>query len=339
MNQDRTNRKLAAIFSADVVGYSRLMESDETWTIKSLEENKKLMSLLIEEHNGRVIDSPGDNLLAEFNSVINAVECAVKVQEHLNSKNSKLMEDNRMNFRIGVNLGDVVEEDDRIYGNGVNIAARLEGLAEPGGICISGTAYDHVISKLNLEYEYLGEHSVKNIDVPVRVYRVVIDSEAARKVVGEKRFLGRIEVAKFITWIVATFVLTSIIVGAIIWNLRKPEPTAQLQIMRFQIELPEGQQFANASGIWKATDGELFYRSPDAIMAVSVETEPNLNPGRPERFFPNEYVGPYDISPDGKRCLMLKSAETSESNAEGQLRTINVVLNWFEELKEKVPMD
>src|SRR4030042_4417857 len=141
MNQNRTKRKLTAILSADVVGYSKMMETDEAWTNKSLEENKKLVSSFIKEHNGRVVDAPGDNLLAEFSSVINAVQCAVKVQEALNNKNSKLMEDNRMHFRIGVNLGDVVEEEDRIYGNGVNMAARRGGLAEPGGICISGTAY------------------------------------------------------------------------------------------------------------------------------------------------------------------------------------------------------
>jgi len=180
MNQDHTKRKLTAILSADVVGYSKMMETDEAWTIQSLEENKKLVSSFIKEHNGRVVDAPGDNLLAEFNSVIDAVECAVKIQNNLNKKNSNLLEERRMHFRIGVNLGDVVEEEDRIYGNGVNIAARLEGLAEPGGICISGTAYDQVITKLSLEYEYIGEHSVKNIAIPVRAYRVVIDTEAAR---------------------------------------------------------------------------------------------------------------------------------------------------------------
>jgi adenylate cyclase len=143
MNQDRPKRKLTAIFSADVVGYSRLMEADEAWTIKSLDENKKLISKLIEQYEGRVIDAIGDNLLAEFSSVINSVECAVKIQEELKKKNSKLIEEHRMEFRIGINLGDVVIEDGRIFGSGVNIAARLEGFAEPGGICISGRTYDH----------------------------------------------------------------------------------------------------------------------------------------------------------------------------------------------------
>ena len=117
MNQDRTKRKLTAILSADVVGYSRMMEADEAWTIKSLEENKNLFSKLISEYEGRVVDAPGDNILAEFNSVINAVECAVKIQKQLSKKNSRLTEEHQMKFRIGVNLGDVVHEDGKIYGN------------------------------------------------------------------------------------------------------------------------------------------------------------------------------------------------------------------------------
>ena len=152
MNQERAKRKLTAILSADVVGYSRLMEADEAWTIQNLEENKKLMSSLIEEFKGRVIDAPGDNLLAEFISVTNAVECAVKIQQELKAKNSELPENKKMEFRIGVNMGDVIEEDGRIYGNGVNIAARIEGLSEAGGICISRTAFDQVTSRLDLGY-------------------------------------------------------------------------------------------------------------------------------------------------------------------------------------------
>ncbi len=258
MNQDRTKRKLTAIFSADVVEYSRLIESDEAWTIKSLEENRRLMSSLIEGHNGRVVDSPGDNLLAEFGSVINAVECAVKVQEELNIKNSKLMEDNRMHFRIGVNLGDVVEEEDRIYGNGVNIAARLEGLAEPGGICISGTAYDQVIAKLNLEYEYLGEHSVKNIAIPIRVYRVVINIDAARKIFVKNRFLSRIGIVGFITCIAAAISLTALIIEAAIWYLKPAPPAEPRPVMRSEYVLPEDQQ------LFRALDGRFHLAvSPD----------------------------------------------------------------------------
>jgi adenylate cyclase len=145
------------------------------------------MSTLIQQHRGRVVDMTGDNLMAEFSSVVDAVKCAVETQKDMSERNADLPENRRMLFRIGVNLGDIVEEDVRIYGDGVNIAARLEGLAEGGGICISGTAYDHLKNKLELGYEYLGEHSVKNIAAPVRVYKVLMEPEAAGKIIGEKR--------------------------------------------------------------------------------------------------------------------------------------------------------
>ena len=180
-------RKLAAIFSADVVAYSRLMEDNEETTIQTLKTYRNSMSTLIQQHGGRVVDTAGDNLMAEFSSIINAVKCAVETQKEMSKRNIDLPENRRMLFRIGVNLGDIVEEDDRIYGDGVNIAARLEGLAEAGGICISRTAFNHVKNKLELGYEYLGEHSVKNISEPVHVYRVLIETESAGKVMGEKR--------------------------------------------------------------------------------------------------------------------------------------------------------
>ena len=126
-----------------------------------------------------MVDSPGDNLLAEFASVVDAVRCAVEIQHALKEKNAELPEHRQMQFRIGINLGDVIVEGERLYGDGVNIAARLESLAIPGGICISGTVYDHVENKLALNYEYQGEQTVKNIAKPVRVYRVVMDEAAA----------------------------------------------------------------------------------------------------------------------------------------------------------------
>jgi adenylate cyclase len=173
MTTGDVKRKLSAILSADVRGYSRLMREDEVGTIRTLTAYREVMANLIQGHRGRVVDTPGDNLLAEFASVVNAVECAVEIQSELEVRNAELPENRKMEFRIGINLGDVVEEGERIYGDGVNIAARLEGLAEGGGICISGTAYDHVENKLGLEYEYLGEQNVKNITKPVRVYRVL----------------------------------------------------------------------------------------------------------------------------------------------------------------------
>ena len=172
-------RKLAAIFSTDVAGYSRLMGDDEEATIRTLTAYRALISSLIQHHRGRVVDSPGDNLLAEFASVVDAVRCAVEIQHALKEKNAELPEHRQMQFRIGINLGDVIVEGERLYGDGVNIAARLESLAIPGGICISGTVYDQVENKLALTYEYQGEQTVKNIAKPVRVYRVVMDAAAA----------------------------------------------------------------------------------------------------------------------------------------------------------------
>ena len=186
MAHEDFRRKLTSIFSADAVAYSRLMGDDEAATVRTLTSYRNVIFSLIKQHNGIVIDSPGDNLLAEFVSVVDAVQCAVAVQKEIKSRNDELPENRKMRFRIGINLGDVIQEEERIYGDGVNIAARLEGLSEPGGICISGTSYDQVKNKLNLGYKNLGEHSVKNIAEPVRVYRVLTEFEAAGKVIGEK---------------------------------------------------------------------------------------------------------------------------------------------------------
>lgn len=185
MPTESYKRKLAAILSADVKGYSRLMGEDEAETVKTLTVYRKIVAELIQQHRGRVVDSPGDNILAEFASVVDAVQCAVAVQNEFKARNAGLAENRRMVFRIGVNLGDVIEEEGRIYGDGVNIAARIEGLAEAGGICISRNAFDQVRNKLKLGYEYLGEHSVKNIAEPVQVYRVLMEPEAAGQVIGE----------------------------------------------------------------------------------------------------------------------------------------------------------
>ena len=216
MTEERIRRKLKGILSADAVGYSRLMQEDEVGTIRTLENCKSLMRELIHEFNGRIVDAPGDNLLAEFGSVVDATECAVSIQQKLNIKNTALPDKRKMEFRIGVNIGDVVEQADRIYGDGVNIAARIEGLADPGGICISSTAYDHVKNKMEIGYEYLGEHTVKNIAEPVRVYRLLTKPEDAGKVIGEKRFLGKISHR---TAIFAIIILAIAAGGLIGWNI------------------------------------------------------------------------------------------------------------------------
>jgi adenylate cyclase len=187
MTTQEVKRKLAAILSADVKGYSRLMGEDEVGTIRTLNIYKEVMANLIQQHHGRVVDAPGDNVLAEFASIVDAVECAVGIQKELKTRNAELPENRKMEFRIGVNLGDVIEDGEQILGDGVNIAARLESLSDPGGICISGTAFDHVKNKVNLGYKYLGEQTLKNILEPVRVYQVLMEPEAAGKVIGEKK--------------------------------------------------------------------------------------------------------------------------------------------------------
>jgi len=184
--EEKVTRKLRAILSADVKGYSLLMANDEAYTIKKLEAYRDSMSDLIRSQSGRVVDTVGDNLLAEFSSAVDAVRCSVEIQKNLQKKNADLPTAKRLEFRIGVNVGDVIQEGDRIYGNGVNVAARIEGLANSGGICISRNTYDHVKGKLDSSFEYLGEHEVKNIEEPVRVYKVLIDKESPKPLVEEQ---------------------------------------------------------------------------------------------------------------------------------------------------------
>ena len=172
MTQDGFKRKLTAILSADAVGYSRLMGQDEEQTIRILTSYRKVISDYVQQYRGRVVDTPGDNILAEFISVVDAVNSAVKIQTELAERNAELPMEKRMQFRIGLNLGDVIEEEGRIYGDGVNIAARIESMAEAGGICFSGTVYDNIENKVELEYEYLGKHKVKNIQKQIRLYQV-----------------------------------------------------------------------------------------------------------------------------------------------------------------------
>ena len=170
-------RKLRAIFSADVKGYSILMADDEVATIRTLKKYRNMMSACIEQHEGRVVDAVGDNLLAEFDSAVDAVQCAVEVQKELKVKNQELPEDRKLEFRIGINIGDVIQDGGRLFGDGVNIAARVEALADAGGIGISGSVDDQVENKLDFKYEFMGEQTVKNISKPVRVYRVCVKSE------------------------------------------------------------------------------------------------------------------------------------------------------------------
>jgi class 3 adenylate cyclase len=167
-------RRLAAILSADVQGYSRLMHEDETATIQTLTAYRRLMAALIRQYRGRVVDDPGDNLLAEFPSVVEAVQCAITIQRTLAARNAVLPLHRQMVFRMGLHLGDIVVEQERIYGAAVNLAARLERVAEGGGLCISGTVYDHVVAKLPLDCSAIGVWMGQGTPAPVRVYRVQI---------------------------------------------------------------------------------------------------------------------------------------------------------------------
>ena len=168
-------RKLVAILAADIQGYSRLMGIDEEGTLATLSAHRAITDAIIAQHSGRICGTAGDSVLAEFASVFAAVQCAVEIQRDLAQANLALGEERRMWFRIGINIGDVMVKDGDIFGDGVNIAVRLEGLAEPGGICISRGVHDHVRRKLPYGFEDLGEQSVKNIAQPIRVFRLIPD--------------------------------------------------------------------------------------------------------------------------------------------------------------------
>ena len=187
MTEEGVTRKLAAIVYADVAGYSRLTDQDEEGTHKTLGTYLDLISAAIERRKGRVVHYAGDAILAEFGSAVVALKCAVEVQRDLAVHNEGIPEDRKFQFRIGVNLGDVIVDRDDIYGDGVNVAARLESLAQPGGICLSSKVLEEVRNKLEVGFEFLGEQSVKNIEKPIPVYRVLLAPEAAGQIIGEQR--------------------------------------------------------------------------------------------------------------------------------------------------------
>jgi len=241
-NEHNFKRKLTAILSADAVGYSRLMGEDEEATVRTLTAYREVLSTLIQQHNGKVIDSPGDNLLAEFVSVVDAVQCAVSVQKEIKARNDQLPENRRMQFRIGINLGDVIQEEERIYGDGVNIAARLEGLANTGGICISKTAFDQIESKLPYGYEFLGDQTVKNIAKPVSAYRVLMEPRVT--VAGEPEKEKRSPVKRMSILIgIAAVVMLAAAVG--IWQLYSRRPTIEpASVEKMAFSLPDKPSIA-----------------------------------------------------------------------------------------------
>lgn len=175
MDSPELERKLAAILSADVAGYSRLLGEDEQATIRTLQAYRAQVAQLVEGHRGRVVDTPGDNLLAEFPSALEAVSSAVEIQRELRASNAGLAGAHRMEFRIGIHMGDVSSDGERLYGDGVNIAARLEAMADAGGICVSDSVQAQARGRIPVSFEDQGEHDFENIADPVRVYRVRLD--------------------------------------------------------------------------------------------------------------------------------------------------------------------
>jgi TolB-like protein/class 3 adenylate cyclase len=251
MTTEEFKRKLTTILHADVKDYSRLMGEDEDATVRTLTAYRDVIGVFIQKHRGRVVHGSGDSLLAEFVSVVDAVRCAVEIQKELKTRNAELPEDRKVKFRMGINPGDVIEKDEDLHGDGVNIAARVEALAEGEGICITRTAYDHVKKKLNLGFEYLGEHTVKNIAEPVRVYRVLMEPEDAGKLIGEKsvepedagKVIGekRVEPKRGQKAALAVAIAVLLVIGGVVFwkssqrTVLPPEEVASVEKMAFQL--------------------------------------------------------------------------------------------------------
>jgi TolB-like protein/class 3 adenylate cyclase len=234
-------RRLAAILAADVVGYSRLMEADEEATVRALGACREIIDGLVADHRGRVFGSAGDSVVAEFPSPVEAVRCAVDVQCELEAQNADLPEDRRMRFRIGVNLGDVIVEGENLLGDGVNIAARLETLAVAGGVCLSRPVLDQIKKQLDLGYEYLGEHEVKNIAEPVQVYGVLTDPGSAGRIIGETDGAKRVWKAAALTAAVVALIGSA---AAVTW-LRPWGPANQpASVERMAFPLPDKPSIA-----------------------------------------------------------------------------------------------
>ena len=241
MVENATHRKLTAILCADVKGYSKLMGEDESYTVDALKECRKLFAENIHNHGGRVVNAPGDSILAEFPSVVTAVQCAVEIQNQLNTRNAELPDNRKMVFRIGVNLGDVIQSEDAIYGDGVNIAARIEALAEPGGVSISKTVFNHVQKKLPYGYEYQGEHQVKNITNPVKFYRLLTAPEDAGKLVGMEPTVSASK------WIWPTVVIAAIIVALIGYHVYQEISVTKIEpasVEKMAYDLPDKPSIA-----------------------------------------------------------------------------------------------
>ncbi len=269
----RVTRKLTAILAADVVGYSRMMGVDDEGTLERLKAHRKtLIDPKIAEHQGRIIKTTGDGLLVEFSSVVDAVRCAVEIQRGMAERNADLPEDRRIDFRIGINLGDVIVDGDDIFGDGVNVAARLEALAEPGGICVSRTVRDHVRDKLSFAFQDMGDRQVKNIARPIRVMRVILDADGLTMTAAKtstatarRRWLAA-----------AALILVAAIGGGLAWRLAH-RPTAEpalaaasassIAVLRFADLAGDGRQGDLANGLTEDILTKLA-RVPDLIVVA-----------------------------------------------------------------------
>ena len=244
--EERLPRRLAAILYADVAGYSRLMGEDEDSTHHRLSEYLDLISSTVERHRGRVMHYAGDAVLAMFEAVVDALSGAVAIQNELQTQNQDLPDERKVQFRIGVNLGDVIEDRGDIYGDGVNVAARLESLAEPGGVCVSESVRTAVGNKLSLSYESMGEQHVKNIKEPVKAYRVLLDQEAETSGAEPKRRPNRL--------VIVAVLSTIAVVGGLLAWFKPWEPRVELaSIEQMAFSLPDKPSiavlpFANMSG-------------------------------------------------------------------------------------------
>lgn len=289
------NRKLAAILAADVAGYSRLMGDDEAATVRTLTEYRQIFMEHTVRHGGRIVDTAGDSVLAVFDSAVEAVECAAEIQKALHRRNRQLAEHRRMQFRTGINLGDVIaREDGTVYGDGVNIAARLETLAQPGGLCVSGTVYDHVEGKVLLSFKFAGEQTVKNIAKPVRAYHVVMDAGATaspaephgafhaaaegHQVAGKsaapasrrRRLALTTLTSPYLT--VAMALLVVLASGAALWIWMRGSPGGPPASMRQATIYLTGHAYPHRQASW-------FALSRDGLLVYSVEgsTDPMLS--------------------------------------------------------------
>ena len=241
MAEDNVKRKLTAILSADVVGYSRLMSEDEEETLADLKAHRAdFIDPIIDEHRGRIVKLMGDGMLIEFASVVDALKCAIVVQRGIPERNAEVPEDRQIVFRIGINLGDIIIDGDDIYGNGVNVAARLEALSEPGGICISGRVFDQVEKNVEVGFAFLGPQSVKNIDKPINAYKVLLDPGAAGTLVDAPKA----KVRSRLRMVAVGVVLVVALAGAGYWYQHSRPEIEPASVKNMALPLPDKPSIA-----------------------------------------------------------------------------------------------